>query len=88
MHFRMKLGPVVLALWISHLSSLEGYKILLIPAGLDSHQIYFSRFGEELVKLGHHVTFVIGDKKNIIPEVQVRPGFIFVEMRCIEKKKE
>ena len=49
----------------------RGYKILLLPAGLETHQILFSRVGEELVKHGHNVTFLIGDKKTLIPDVKV-----------------
>ena len=56
----------------------SGYKILLLPSGLETHQIMFSRVGEHLVKHGHQVTFLIGDKKTQAPDLKV----IF---RCIEK---
>ena len=67
----MEFGLVVTVFSIFNLSLLEGHKILLLPSGIESHQIYFSRFGDELVKHGHHVTFLIGDKRTIIPDVQV-----------------
>ena len=67
----MKFGLVVIVFSIFNLSLPEGYKILLLPSGIESHQMYFSRFGDELVKHGHRVTFLIGDKKAIIPDVQV-----------------
>ena len=50
----------------------RGYNILLLPAGLETHQILFGRVGEELVKHGHKVTFLIGDKKTLVPDVKVK----------------
>ena len=49
----------------------RGYNILLLPAGLETHQILFGRVGEDLVKHGHKVTFLIGDKKTLVPDVKV-----------------
>ena len=71
----MEFGLVAIVFSIFNLSFLEGYRILLLPSSIESHQIYFSRFGDELIKHGHHVTFLIGNKKTIIPDVQVSLPF-------------
>ena len=75
--FSMEFGLFIFLFCLFNVSLLEGYKILLLPLSIESHQIYFSRFGEELNKHGHHVTFLIGDKKSIIPEAWVIHLFIF-----------
>ncbi len=71
----MNLWLLILTVCVQ-LCSLQGYKILLFPVGLEDHQLYFIRLSEELVKRGHQVTFLIGDKKNVVPDIKVSAFFV------------
>ncbi len=64
----MKLGVIIL---LCHVCGVNGYRILLFPTGSESDQLIFTGLGQDLVRHGHDVTLLIGDKKVLIPELQV-----------------
>ncbi len=72
--FRMDIRTLVVCL-IAMLSNIEAYRILLLPVHTQSHYVYFSRLGEELVKHGHHVTLVAGERHKLPSNVQACTRF-------------